>query len=105
MKLYQKFFDINGNALSSDKYIGTGTQVKLFNGNNAVDTKTVVVTGDMTGDGIINNRDVAMMNKKLIDKAGAQECQMLAIDVNGDGYVNNKDAAMVARYLVGKDAF
>lgn len=100
-----KFFDINGNALSSDKYIGTGTQVKLFNGNNAVDTKTVVVTGDMTGDGIINNRDVAMMNKKLIDKAGAQECQMLAIDVNGDGYVNNKDAAMVARYLVGKDAF
>ncbi len=59
----------------------------------------------MTGDGIINNRDVAMMNKKLIDKAGAQECQMLAIDVNGDGYVNNKDAAMVARYLVGKDAF
>lgn len=100
-----KFFNIDGNELKSADYIGTGTQVKLFNGNNSVDTKTVVVTGDMTGDGIINNRDVAMMNKKLIDKADAQECQMLAIDVNGDGYVNNKDAAMVARYLVGKDAF
>lgn len=100
-----KFFNINGNELKSSDYIGTGTQVKLFNGSNAVDTKTVVVTGDMTGDGIINNRDVAMMNKKLIDKADAQECQMLAIDVNGDGYVNNKDAAMVARYLVGKDVF
>lgn len=100
-----KFFNISGNELKSSEYIGTGTQVKLFNGSNAVDTKTVVVTGDMTGDGIINNRDVAMMNKKLIDKADAQECQMLAIDVNGDGYVNNKDAAMVARYLVGKDAF
>lgn len=100
-----KFFNISGNELKSADYVGTGTQVKLFNGSNAVDTKTVVVTGDMTGDGIINNRDVAMMNKKLIDKADAQECQMLAIDVNGDGYVNNKDAAMVARYLVGKDAF
>lgn len=100
-----KFFNIDGNELKSSEYIGTGTQVKLFNGSNAVDAKTVVVTGDMTGDGIINNRDVAMMNKKLIDKADAQECQMLAIDVNGDGYVNNKDAAMVARYLVGKDAF
>lgn len=99
------FFNINGNELKSSDYIGTGTQVKLFNGSKSVDTKTVVVTGDMTGDGIINNRDVAMMNKKLIDKADAQECQMLAIDVNGDGYVNNKDAAMVARYLVGKDAF
>ena len=100
-----KFFNISGNELKSVDYVGTGTQVKLFNGSNAVDTKTVVVTGDMTGDGIINNRDVAMMNKKLIDKADAQECQMLAIDVNGDGSVNNKDAAMVARYLVGKEAF
>lgn len=100
-----KFFNISGDELKSADYIGTGTQVRLFNGSNAVDTKTVVVTGDMTGDGIINNRDVAMMNKKLIDKSDAQECQMLAIDVNGDGYVNNKDAAMVARYLVGKDAF
>lgn len=100
-----KFFNISGTELTSTDYIGTGTQVKLFNGSNVVDTKTVVVTGDMTGDGIINNRDVAMMNKKLIDKADAEECQMLAIDVNGDGYVNNKDAAMVARYLVGKDAF
>ncbi len=100
-----KFFNISGTELAAADYVGTGTQVKLFNGSNAVDTKTVVVTGDMTGDGIINNRDVAMMNKKLIDKADAQECQMLAIDVNGDGSVNNKDAAMVARYLVGKEAF
>ena len=100
-----KFYNINGRELTSTDYIGTGTQVKLFNGSKSVDTKTVIVTGDMTGDGIINNRDVAMMNKKLIDKADAQECQMLAIDVNGDGYVNNKDAAMVARYLVGKDVF
>lgn len=100
-----KFFNISGKELKSSDYIGTGTQVKLFNGSNAVDTKTIIVTGDMTGDGIINNRDVAMMNKKLVDRADTQECQMLAIDVNGDGYVNNKDAAMVARYLVGKDAF
>jgi hypothetical protein len=59
----------------------------------------------MTGDGIINNRDVALMNKYLVSKATAEDCQLLAIDVNGDGSVNNRDAAMVARYLVGKDAF
>lgn len=100
-----KFYNINGTELTSSDFVGTGTQIKLFNGDNVVDTETVVITGDMTGDGIINNRDVAMMNKKLVDKAEAEECQMLAIDVNGDGYVNNRDAAMVARYLVGKDTF
>lgn len=98
-----RFFNLKGTELNLTDYIGTGTQVKLFNGENIVDTKTIVVTGDMTGDGIINNRDIAMMNKKLVDKVETQECQALAIDVNGDGYIDNKDAAMVARYLVGKE--
>lgn len=99
------FYDINGNELDDEDIIGTGTQIKLFNGDEVVDTKTVVITGDMTGDGLINNRDVAMMNKTLIGTVEADEYQMLAIDVNGDGSVNNRDAAMVARYLVGKDTF
>lgn len=99
------FYDINGNVLDDTDLIGTGTQIKLFNGDEVVDTKTVVITGDMTGDGLINNRDVAMMNKTLIGTVEAEEYQMLAIDVNGDGSVNNRDAAMVARYLVGKDTF
>lgn len=99
------FYDINGNVLDDKDVIGTGTQIKLFNGDEVVDTKTVVITGDMTGDGLINNRDVAMMNKTLIGTVEAEEYQMLAIDVNGDGFVNNRDAAMVARYLVGKDTF
>lgn len=99
------FYDINGNVLDDKDVIGTGTQIKLFNGEEVVDTKTVVITGDVTGDGLINNRDVAMMNKTLIGTVEAEEYQMLAIDVNGDGFVNNRDAAMVARYLVGKDTF
>lgn len=99
------FYDINGNVLDDEDTIGTGTQIKLYNGEEVVDTKTVVITGDMTGDGLINNRDVAMMNKTLIGTVEAEEFQMLAIDVNGDGSVNNRDAAMVARYLVGKDTF
>lgn len=99
------YFNIAGTELGATDYIGTGTQIKLFNGENAVDMKTIVVTGDMTGDGVINNRDVAMMNKKLVGKVEVHECQNLAVDVNGDGYVDNKDAAMVARYLVGKETF
>ncbi len=100
-----RFFNISGAELSSGDVIGTGTEIRLYNGDDVADMKTVVVTGDMTGDGAINNRDVAMMNKQLVGKVTAKECQMLAIDVNGDGSVNNRDAAMVARYLVGKDNF
>lgn len=100
-----KFYDINGLELSSTDSVGTGTEIRLYNGDKVVDKEVIVITGDMTGDGVINNRDVAMMNKLLVDRITATECQELAIDVNGDGYVNNKDAAMVARYLVGKENF
>ncbi len=97
--------DINGNTLLADDFVGTGARIMLMNGTNVLDSKTIVITGDMTGEGFINNRDVAMMNKYLVQKASPAETQIAAIDVNGDGYVNNRDAAMVARYLVGKDTF
>ena len=100
-----KLFGFNGAELSPSKLVGTGTQIKLYNGDEATDTRTMIITGDMTGDGIINNRDVAMFNRYLVNKVTVEDFQALAVDVNGDGYVNNRDAAMIARYLVGKDRF
>lgn len=97
-----RFFDINGNELDATDVVGTGTEIRLYNGDNIVDTKILVVTGDITGDGIINNRDVAIMNRVVLSMTTLQEYQQLAMDVNGDGYINNRDTALVARYLVGK---
>lgn len=98
------FFNIDGAQLGANDAVGTGTVIKLMNGEKVLDSETVIVTGDMTGDGILNNRDVGMVNRYLVGKVEPQECQVLALDLNGDGYINNKDAAMAARYLVGKEA-
>lgn len=98
-----RFYDIADAEISSDGLIGTGTTVKLVVEGEELDSKVFVVTGDMNGDGIINNRDVAMMNRYLVDKINPADYQILAVDVNGDGSVNNRDAAMLARYLVGKE--
>lgn len=100
-----KLFGMNGTELTSTKIVGTGSQIKLYNGDEVTDSRIIIVTGDMTGDGIINNRDVAMFNRYLVQKVTVEDYQALAVDVNGDGYINNRDAAMIARYLVGKDHF
>ena len=100
-----RFFNISGTELGNNDIVGTGSQIRLYNGDTLADSKTIVVTGDMTGDGIINNRDVAMFNRYLVNKVTVEDYQALAVDVNGDGYINNRDAAMIARYLVGKDNF
>lgn len=95
--------DINGNVLSDDKPIGTGSKIMLMDGESVIDSVTVVITGDYNGDGNINNRDASMITRYIVDKETANLYQMVAIDVNGDGYVNNRDAAMISRYLVGKE--
>lgn len=95
--------DINGNAVSDNAPVGTGSRVMLMDGESVIDSITLVVTGDYNGDGYINNRDASMITRYLVDKEKAELYQMLAIDVNGDGYVNNRDASMVSRYLVGKE--
>lgn len=97
------FVDINGNELADDDLVGTGTVIKLINEDQVEDEVVVAVTGDYNGDGLINNRDAAMITRYLVDKESASLTQLTAIDVNGDGYVNNRDASMVSRYLVGKE--
>ncbi len=98
------FFNVEGTKLGETDFVGTGAQVKLFDGDNVIDSKTVVVTGDLNGDGIINNRDVAMMNRKVAELITLEDYQAMAFDANGDGAVNNKDVALIARFLVGKEA-
>lgn len=97
------FTNFAGEEISGDSLVGTGTVITLKNGEEILDEKIAVMTGDVTGDGKINNRDVAYVARLLVNKQTAEEYQLLSMDVNGDGKVNNRDVAMVSRYLVGKN--
>ena len=98
------FYKVDGTKLAGTDFVGTGSQVKLFDGENELDSKTVVVTGDLNGDGIINNRDVAVMNRYVAELLTLEDYQSMAFDANGDGAINNRDVALIARFLVGKEA-
>jgi hypothetical protein len=57
--------------------------------------------GDINGDGVVNNKDLNRLMKKL---AGENvECVDAALDVNGDGVVNNKDLNRLMKKLAGED--
>lgn len=95
----------NDVQLNDNDFVGTGTKIQLIVGEDVISELTAIVTGDMNGDGCVNNRDVSMVTRFLVEKESADVNQLVAIDVNGDGYVNNRDAAMISRYLVGKETF
>ena len=63
----------------------------------------MVVTGDVTGDGYVNNKDVSKLARMLVEKDTFTMYEKMAADVNADAVVNNKDASMLSRYLVGKE--
>lgn len=63
--------DINGNALADDALVGTGSVIRFVNGDKVLDEVSIVVTGDMNGDGYVNNRDAAMITRYLVDKETA----------------------------------
>ena len=97
------FNDANGDVISGSDLVGTGTTINLVNNGETINSITAVMTGDLTCDGKINNRDVVYAARVIVKKQTANEPQLLAMDVNGDGKVNNRDVAMLARYLVGKE--
>ncbi len=98
------FKDTDGVVLSADDKVGTGCTVELTDNTDAVlDKLVVVVTGDVTGDGFVNNKDVSKLARMLVEKDTFTMHEKMAGDVNADAVVNNKDASMLSRYLVGKE--
>lgn len=92
----------DGMVLTDDDFVGTGTMIRLMDGEQELDSVTVIISGDLNGDGIISTRDASMILQAIVNKIVLTDLQIAAADVNGDGLANNKDASMISRYLVGK---
>lgn len=90
--------DKDGNTLSGGDKVGTSA-ILTADG----ETVEVVIYGDIDGDGVVNNKDAAIIARYISGKESLSGAFETAADVNGDGEVNNRDAAFAARFLVGKE--
>lgn len=98
------FKNADGEILYADDKVGTGCAIQLTDNTDALlDEVVAVVTGDVNGDGYVNNKDVSKLARMLVEKDTFTMYEKMAADVNADAVVNNKDASMLSRYLVGKE--
>ena len=96
---YVQIFDKDEAFLASDGRICTGTLISLYG-----DVTTVVVKGDLNGDGICNAIDYILLKRYTAGNALA-ELQTAAADMNGDGQVRSADFILLKRYaLANTDA-
>ncbi len=91
--------------LGHDDKVCTGTVVRLYAQDGSVlDEKTLVVRGDVDGDGLAGVADVSHITRSLLGKEVLNGCYYLAADANADSAINNRDASLILRYLVNKDS-
>jgi len=73
---------------------------------NSIITKynTVIIKGDVNGDGVVDALDLEKLNFYLAKKPGVTIDVEMA-DVNDDGVVDLKDAIVLGRYLQGMQGY
>lgn len=88
-----KITDIEGATLNGSA-CGTGATVTLNN-----NTYTLVIFGDISGDGIINSADLLKVVKHLNETAILEREFLRASDCNNDGKTNSADLLKIVKYL------
>ena len=75
----------------SNASVGTGTQVRILYGGQAVYTYYIIVRGDVTGDGVVAVKDLLYLRDYLRDNLDFDSSCELAADIDANGEVNLKD--------------
>ena len=93
--------DSLGNVLQDQDYVGTGTRVNLYQAEQVLDTVTVVVMGDMDGNGIVDTTDYMRLKAALRGTFEVDEALTKAADVDGSGKLGAADYMRIKAYFLG----
>ena len=93
-------YDKNGNEITDlTKYVGTGMIIKATKGDEEI-SKTIIVVGDVNGDGQIKLLDVSKVNQHFVGKSLLDGIYLKAADMNGDGKVKLLDVSKINQAYV-----
>ncbi|HZK21781.1 MAG TPA: dockerin type I domain-containing protein, partial [Oscillospiraceae bacterium] len=94
----------DGKVLGSDELVGTGCVVKLIgDGGEVIDSLTVVIKGDVDGDGVVGVTDARTVLRVAVEleNFNTNAPAKLAGDVDGDGSISVTEARTILRVAVG----
>ncbi len=90
----------SGAAMASGEVIGTGCTVQQKNSQGAViNSVTVVLMGDVTGDGVINSTDGIAMRNVIKSQAVFAGAYLVASDLNSDDMMSTLDYVQMISVL------
>lgn len=82
--------------------ICTGNKLAIYQNNTLVKTYTIIVTGDVNGDGKVGMSDLVKVNRHILKIGTLEGIQKLAADVNdSQGTVTMGDLVKINRCILG----
>ncbi len=88
--------DKDGNAVTGDTLLGTGYVITKDG-----EDYTVVILGDVNGDGEVNSTDFMQIRRSFLGTFGLGGASLIAADVNSDGEINSTDFMRIRRHFLG----
>ena len=99
---YIKIYDKDGNEVEDDEIVKTGLTIKLEINGTVHDEASMVVKGDVDGDGFINVTDyIAVLNHALALEDIEDYIKFVAGDVAEDEILNVTDYIKIMDYALG----
>ena len=90
-----EILDRDGEEIDDQSLIGTGSKLKLQDG----DIYTLVTDGDINGDGIIDISDLGIVAAYVVENAKLENEYFLAGDLNDDDVIDISDLSIIANLI------
>lgn len=94
--------DVEGNELTDTDIVGTAMVVTLLVDGSEVDSKIIIVKGDTTGDGVVDNLDSGDILNHYVGRRELTGAYFVAADIDSNGSVDNLDSGDVLNHYVGR---
>ena len=91
----------SGENLKDEEYIGTGAKVKIVNSAGEIMYEyTIVIYGDVTGDGKITSKDYMMIKNHIMETSILTGVEAMAADAYADNKITSKDYMAIKNHIM-----
>jgi hypothetical protein len=93
--------DCKGTVISGSALVGTGAQINLYKNDELIDSVTVVILGDVDGNGIVDTTDVVRVKAAFLGTFALSDAENKAADVDGNDIIDTTDYMRVKSHFIG----
>jgi hypothetical protein len=94
-----KVLNKDGSEILDNDYLGTNTKVEVYVNSVKTDTYTVIINGDVNGDGCINLEDLTLINGYLLGKDTIEGVYKTAGNFYGEGDISLNNLVGIMAYV------